>query len=118
MTTSNFRLQLLTPTETRRDPRIYNLAAVDEVAALIVDNDGSIPKRQIVLHARTSPGQPGTSNMIIISALHPSYNALRYPVLFPAGEQGWHTRIPLADAWWAALPNGNTTAGVPVTNDD
>ena len=46
--------------------------------------------RDIVLEERSG-------NMIHISELHPSYFPMQYPLLFPYGEDGYHTEIRHSD---------------------
>ena len=92
MAQPNFSLRILEPSMTGHDPRTYNTPTVDEVAALIVDEDTA-----------TAHGKSCCIRIVTINSMHPSYNALRYPLLFPRGEQGWHTRIPVSHAQWPAL---------------
>ena len=35
---------------------------------------------------------------LTISHLNPAYSTLHYPVLFPCGEDGWHSNIPAQKA--------------------
>ena len=83
------RLTMLNPTV--RDPRRYNRPTADEVAAIIVqpENDNEPLDRDIVIQRRT--GQ-----LRRISQHSPSYIPMRYPLIFPHGEEGWHPLIPLA----------------------
>ena len=72
------------------DSRRYNLPTVDEIAA-IIPGDGSEDRsdhRDIVL--RLTGG-----GLKHISHLHPSYSTLHYTMLFPRGEEGFHTEIPM-----------------------
>ena len=74
------------------DRRRYNLptsAGANEVA-VILPGDGDQPTdcRDIILHRRA--GQPFDR----IDELHPLYHPLRFVLLFPTGQLGWHTRIP------------------------
>src|SRR6266516_2159372 len=82
------RLTMLTPTV--RDPRRYNRPTADEVAAIIVqpENDNEPLDRDIVIQHRT--GQ-----LRRISQHSPCYIPMRYPLIFPHGEEGWHPLIPL-----------------------
>jgi uncharacterized protein YfaA (DUF2138 family) len=61
----------------------------DEVTALMV-GDGSevVDRRDVVLAQQASPLQR-------ISELHVGYMALHYSLLFPYGEDGWHSNILL-----------------------
>jgi hypothetical protein len=67
-----------------RDRRRYNLPTVDEVA-IIIPGDGSQAKdnRDIILRNRHNRLQR-------VSDAHPAYCCLRYVLLFPHGEHGWH----------------------------
>ena len=84
------RLRLLDPVQ--RDPRRYNRPTADEVAAIIVrtEDDNEPIERDVVIQHRDN-GQ-----MQFTSQHPPAYMSLRYPFLFPRGEEGWHRQIPLA----------------------
>src|SRR5882762_881967 len=72
------------------DGRHYNLPTADEIAA-VIPGDGSEERSDhcdIVVHL-TGGG------LKRISHLHPSYSTLHYTMLFPRGEEGYHTEIPL-----------------------
>jgi len=72
-----------------KDARRYNVSTADEVAALMVgDGSKAIDRRDIVLAQQAGSFQ-------CISELHVGYMALHYPLLFPYGEDGWHSNIPL-----------------------
>lgn len=66
-----------------RDPHRYNFPTTSEIA-VIVDGDGEIgaKKRDIILHRRDGRLQR-------VSELHTGYFAMRYPIVFPYGSQGW-----------------------------
>ena len=58
----------------------------------------------VVLPGHGEPGEPHERDIVVRKAdgglrrvhmLHPSYDALQYPLLFPYGEDGWHINIPL-----------------------
>ncbi len=72
-----------------KDARWYNVPTADEVTALMV-GDGSevVDRRDVVLAQQASPLQR-------ISELHVGYMALHYSLLFPYGEDGWHSNILL-----------------------
>ncbi len=71
------------------DTRRYNVPTTDEVAALMVrDGSEAIDRRDVVLAQQADPFQR-------IFELHVGYMALLYPLLFPYGEDGWHSNIPL-----------------------
>ena len=70
--------------------RQYNLPTANDEVAAIMPGDGSeewSDHRDIVL--RLNGG-----GLKCISHLHPSYASLHYVLLFPNGEDGWHTDIP------------------------
>jgi hypothetical protein len=72
-----------------KDARRYNVPTADEVVALMVgDGSEAVDRRDVVLVQRAGPFQR-------ISKLHVGYMALHYPLLFPYGEDGWHSNIPL-----------------------
>lgn len=75
------------------DPRRYNLPAVDEVAAIIPGSgDEDIDEHREIILRLKAPAQGGSLKRI--SHLHPMYSPLHYVLMFPHGEQGWHTNIP------------------------
>lgn len=81
----NISIRILS--ERTKDARRYNRPSVDEVAALIFDEGSTChSNRDIILESVSGPLQR-------ISELHPSYMPLQYPLLFPYGEDGWHTHI-------------------------
>ena len=76
--------------ERHQDLRRYNLPNENEEVAAIIPGDGSEERsnhRDIILHLRGG-------GLKRISHLHPSYSSLHYVLLFPYGEDGWHTDIP------------------------
>jgi hypothetical protein len=72
-----------------KDARQYNVPTADEVVALMVE-DGfeAVDMRDVVIAQQVGPFQR-------ISKLHVGYMALHYPLLFPYGEDGWHSNILL-----------------------
>src|SRR5216117_447201 len=76
-----------------RDPRRYNRPTVDEVAAIIIqpENDNEPLDRDIIIQRRH------TGRLQRISQHSPCYIPMRYPLIFPHGEPGWHPLIPLGD---------------------
>ncbi|KAI7949992.1 hypothetical protein MJO28_008813 [Puccinia striiformis f. sp. tritici] len=75
------------------DPKRYNQPTVDEVA-VVIDGPGDIvSERQIVLNRKDN-------KLIYISDTHSAYFPLRYPLLFPFGEQQWDN---LYKAWTAKV---------------
>jgi hypothetical protein len=72
------------------DMRRYNLPTSSDEVAAIIPGDGSEERsdhRDIVLRLQGG-------GLKRISHLHPSYASLHYVLLFPNGEDGWHTDIP------------------------
>jgi hypothetical protein len=65
------------------DPVQYNLPTTDDLAMLVV-GDFTIEtfKRDIIIETRNK-------ELKRISALHPAYMPLQYPLLFPFGERGF-----------------------------
>ena len=77
----------------QQDQRTHNLPTAKEIA-VIIPEDGvhhALDNRDVVLQARG-----GQLECIIQNS--PSYAALHYVLLFPKGENGWHSRIPIHSA--------------------
>ncbi|KAE8244021.1 hypothetical protein A4X13_0g6849 [Tilletia indica] len=74
------------------DPRRYNRPTASEVAAVVVNlSSTSTAGRDIVITYNDGPLRRVNEN-------HPSFLALRFPILNPYGHFGWHQKIPLGDA--------------------
>jgi len=74
----------------RHDPRRYNLPTAAEVGVIMVgDGSETTEVRDIIIEKRSGQLQR-------ISELHSGYLPLRFPLLFPYGEPGWHDKIPFA----------------------
>jgi hypothetical protein len=72
-----------------KDARRYNVPKVDEVTTLMVgDGFEAVDRHDVIIAQQAGPFQ-------CISELHVGYMALHYPLLFPYGEDGWHSNIPL-----------------------
>nr|GEX86177.1 hypothetical protein [Tanacetum cinerariifolium] len=72
----------------RKLTRQYNVLTVSEVATIIINDFGDgLPTRDIVINNKDEGAKR-------ISELHPSYMALKYPLLFSYGEDGFHEEIP------------------------
>ncbi|KAI8353031.1 hypothetical protein B0O80DRAFT_74182 [Mortierella sp. GBAus27b] len=71
-----------------RDPRRYNVPTADEVA-VILPGDGSGDNAQRDIVVQLHDGQ-----LDRVSALHPSYLPLAYPLIFPNGDDGFQRNIP------------------------
>ncbi|CAN1141625.1 hypothetical protein LINPERPRIM_LOCUS25602 [Linum perenne] len=72
------------------DGREYDLPTADELAILVVDETGEDTYQPDVVVQHLS------NELERVSFRHPSLMALQYPILFPYGKDGWHTRILLA----------------------
>lgn len=71
--------------------RENNIGPSDEVAAIMVgDLEENDESRDIIIESR----QDGFER---ISNIHPKLMALQYPILFPAGEDGYHVDIKFND---------------------
>ena len=67
-----------------QDHRRYNLPTVSEVAAILPDSENmESGSRDIVIQRRS--GQ-----LTRVSEYHSCYLPMRYPLIFPQGEQGFH----------------------------
>jgi hypothetical protein len=68
----------------------YGAPTSSDVAVLMIGDGCDIEpsNRDILLSKREGSLQK-------ISELHPSYDPLHYVLLFPRGDDGWHTNIPL-----------------------
>ena len=65
----------------------YSLLAVDELAALIVGGDSSVPRQfDIIVESRQS-------RLKHISPIHPALVPLQYPLLFPYADKGYQLGI-------------------------
>jgi hypothetical protein len=88
----NLRLNLTTFDAKKRDPRRYNLPTASEVGVIINKDFSDInTTRDLIIERRS--GQ-----LKRISELHSAYLPLRFPLLFPYGEPGWHPRIPFVES--------------------
>jgi hypothetical protein len=73
----------------QRDPRIYNVPDIEEVAALVVGDIGDGEAgRDIVVRERDGFLQR-------LHETHPKYIPMQYPLLFPFGEDQYQEKIPL-----------------------
>ncbi|SGY43981.1 BQ5605_C001g00097 [Microbotryum silenes-dioicae] len=82
-----------------RDRRTHNLpTSSTEMAMLICDSDtntGDRGPQDLILQVHGDRCPDGRPKYQVVSSLHPSAMPLRYPLLFPAGEDGFHPNIPL-----------------------
>ncbi|CAF4797531.1 unnamed protein product, partial [Rotaria sp. Silwood2] len=73
------------------DRRLYNLPTANEVAAVFVGEDNKVPThRHIAIH-------PRSKDLQTISILHPHCDPMIYPLLFPHGDEGWHSDLEKTD---------------------
>ena len=84
---SNVSLCLKTLDTKHLDRCRYNRPIVSEIAVIIPrTREEQIDQRYIILQGRNGRLQR-------ISELHSTYCALRYPLLFPNDQQGWHLNM-------------------------
>ena len=80
----NISLHLKTVDVRNFDRRRYNHPTTSEVAIIMPGTgEGRVDRRDIILETKSH-------RLKRISELHSAYCALRYPLLFPNGQQGWH----------------------------
>ncbi|SGY19533.1 BQ5605_C014g07674 [Microbotryum silenes-dioicae] len=95
-----------------RDRRTHNPpTSSTEMAMLICDSDtntGDRGPQDLILQVHGDRCPDGRPKYQIVSSLHPSAMPLRYPLLFPAGEDGFHPNIPLC---------GFNQAGPPIARN-
>ncbi|SCZ95062.1 BZ3500_MvSof-1268-A1-R1_Chr11-3g03577 [Microbotryum saponariae] len=91
-----------------RDRRTHNLpTSSTEMAMLICKSDTNTGDREpqdriLQVHGDRCPD--GRPKYQVVSSLHPSAMPLRYPLLFPAGDDGFHLNIPLCGFHQAGPP--------------
>ena len=83
--TEDFVIRIVGPKN--GDPPQYSLPTTDQLAMLVVgDFSCEEFERDIIV-------QKQTGDLDQISALHPAFMALQYPLLFPYAERGWQTGV-------------------------
>ena len=83
----NISLHLKTVDIRQLDHRRYNRPTASELAIIMPGTgEEQVDRRDIVLQTRSR-------QLKRISELHSAYCALRYPLLFPNGQQGWHPNL-------------------------
>ncbi|RZC08377.1 hypothetical protein D0Y65_015214 [Glycine soja] len=80
----DLKMKLISQRQTNE--RLYNLPTTTEVVALIVGDEHSTDKRNIIIEK-----QSGLLKRI--HELHPAYFSLQYPLLYPKGEDGYRLNI-------------------------
>ena len=102
----------------QQDQRTHNLPTAEEIAVIILEEEvhHAIDNRDVVLQARGGQLEQ-------ISQTSPSYATLHYVLLFPKGENRWHSRIPICGAQLreqgenARQRDGEKWAGLQVVSD-
>ena len=89
-------LNLTTFDAKRKDPRRYNLPSASEVGVIIAKDPSNVNASRDLIIERHG-GQ-----LKRISELHSGYLPLRFPLLFPYGQPGWHPSIPFSETDWQA----------------
>ncbi|SCZ98940.1 BZ3500_MvSof-1268-A1-R1_Chr3-1g05722 [Microbotryum saponariae] len=91
-----------------RDRRAHNLpTSSTEMAMLLCDTDTNMGDRgpqELILQVHSDRCSDGRPKYQIVSSLHPSAMPLRFPLLFPAGEDGFHPNIALCGFNQAGTP--------------
>ncbi|KAH1246385.1 hypothetical protein GmHk_06G016479 [Glycine max] len=79
-------LKLKLISDKQSDGRLYNLPNTIEVVALIVGEEHTGNKRDIIIERQSG-------SLKRINELHPTYLPLQYPLLYPKGEDGYRPNI-------------------------
>ena len=74
-------------TEEGRDQRVYNQPTVDEIAALLSDDNATPATRDVIVRLR--PSAVNTYALQRVPSTSSLYHLLHYVLLFPRGECGW-----------------------------
>lgn len=76
-----------------QDQRRYNDATSNDVAIIFRANDGEPPsERDLIIYPKDQP-------LRRISILHSCLDPMAYPLLFPYGDEGWHTNMKHSDEY-------------------
>jgi hypothetical protein len=88
----NLCLSLTTADVKKRDPHRYNLPTASEVGVIIRENmtDVNTTRDLIVEYC--------SGKLKRVPELHSGYLPMRFPLLYPYGEQGWQPGIPLSQS--------------------
>jgi len=74
-----------------KDPRMYNIPSVDEIAALAIDDLSNMePGRDIIV-------KKCSGELTRLHETHTSFIPLQYPLIFPYGEDGHQENIPIRE---------------------
>jgi hypothetical protein len=107
----NLLLNLTTFDAKKQDPRRYNLPTASEVGIIIKDASNTNANRDLIVEYRNGQLQR-------ISELHSGYLPLRFPLLYPYGEPGWHTDIPFSGVNWQSQNDNRDDGDMAVRLDD
>ena len=101
---TGLHMRILQADPNRANRGTHNKPTSDEVAQVILSppTGGRVLDRDIVVETNSGALQR-------VPFWHAAYMALRYPLLFPFGELGWHDNIPLR-GHAVALPNNHLFA--------
>ena len=103
--TEDFVIRIVGPRDD--DPPQYSLPTTDQLAMLVVgDFSYEAFERDIIVQKQAGDLQQ-------ISALHPAFMALQYPLLFPYAERGWQ-----AGVLYAGVIQTRANAHIKVTMQD
>src|SRR5712691_131956 len=95
------------------DRRRYNLpnSNVNEIAVVVIGDGEQITGSQdIIIYKKNQPDNP--LSFFRIADSHPLYPSLRYVLLFPTGQMGWHPGIPQRQREDQANPNSRNTVSL------
>ena len=76
-------------TEEGRDQRVYNQLTVNEVAALLSDDNATPATRDVIVRLRPTAANPYTLQHV--PSTSSLYHLLHYVLLFPRGQCGWES---------------------------
>jgi hypothetical protein len=81
--------RLILNLDQRLDQRRYNAPITSEVAAVWIEGNeaGNSFDKNVILHGKNKEIQT-------IKSYYGCYDPLSYPLFFPRGELGWHSKIP------------------------
>ena len=84
---ASFRVFMKIVTKEGMDQRVYNQPIVDEIAALLSDDNVTPATRDVIV--RLHPSVVNTYALQRVSSTSSLYHLLHYVLLFPHGECGW-----------------------------
>lgn len=107
---NNLCLNLISFDASKQDPRRYNLPSADEVGVIINKDSSNInATRDLIIERRSG-------KLKRITELHSAYLPLRFPLLYPYGESGWHPNILFTHDVWQ--PDNYTSNERQQENDE